>query len=63
MRNAEIDSLGIMIGGRKLADDTALGADNITSSKRMLHRVDVSGEKEGLGLNAAKTNSMHIRKE
>ena len=66
MRNADIDFLGIKIGGRMLADlryadDTALGADNITSSKRMLHRVDRSGEKEGLGLNAPKTNYMHIK--
>ena len=52
-----------MFADLRNADDTALEADNITSSKRMLHRVDVSGEKEGLGLNAAKTNSMHIRKE
>ena len=50
-----------MLADLRYADDTALGADNITSSKRMLHRVDVSGEKEGLGLNAPKTNYMHIR--
>ena len=62
MRNADIEFLGIKIGGKTLADlryadDTALGADNITSSKRLLHRVDQSGDKEGLGLNASKLNT------
>ena len=66
MRNADINFLGIKIGGRMLADlryadDTALGADNITSSKRMLHRVDTSGEKEGMSLNVPKTYYMHIK--
>ena len=50
MGNAEINSLSIKIGRRMLADlqyadNTALGADNLTSSKRMLHRVDVEKEK------------------
>ena len=44
-----------MLANLRYADDTALGVD-----KRMLHRVDVSGEKEGLVLNAPKTNCMHI---
>ena len=66
MRNADIQFLGIRIGGRTIADlryadDTALCSSNITSSKRLLHRVDQAGEKEGLGLNAPKTNYMHLR--
>ena len=50
-----------MLADLRYADDTALGADNITSSKRMLHRVDTSGEKEGMSLNVPKTYYMHIK--
>ena len=64
-RNADIDDMGIKIGGRTLtdlryADDTALAAGDITSSKRVLYRLDSSGKVEGMGLNAKKTKVMHI---
>ena len=52
-----------MLADRRYAVDTAQGDDNITSSKRMLQRFDVSGEKESLGLNAPKTNYMHIKRK
>ncbi|GFS16751.1 catenin (Cadherin-associated protein), alpha 3 [Elysia marginata] len=47
MRKADIDQLGVNINGRNLtnlryADDTALMSDNITSMRRILHRVDES---------------------
>ena len=66
MREADLDDMGIRIGGRnftnlRYADDTALMADNITSMRRILHRVDESGRKKGLSLNALKTKVMHIR--
>ena len=59
MREADIKEMGIRIGGRNLtdlgyADDTALLADNITST-RILHKVDTAGRKSGLKLNAKKT--------
>ena len=66
MREAEIEDMGIRIGGRNItdmryADDTGLVASNVTSSKRMLYRVDSSGKRKGLGLNAPKTKYMHIK--
>ena len=66
MREAEIEDMGIRIGGRNItdmryADDTGLLASNVTSSKRMLYRVDTSGKRKGLGLNAPKTKYMHIK--
>ena len=56
MRQADIESMGIKIGGRNIvelryADDTCLIADNITSMRRILYRVDYAGTEEGLGLN------------
>lgn len=68
MRQADVDGLGVNIGGRDItnlryADDTALLADNITSMKRILHRVDNAGQKVGLHLNAKKTKIMHIKGE
>ncbi|RUS81011.1 hypothetical protein EGW08_011216 [Elysia chlorotica] len=42
------------------ADDTALIADNVTSMKRILNRVDIAGRKASLKLNAKKTKFMHI---
>ena len=65
MREADIDDMGIRIGGRNIsnlryADDTALLADNITSARRVLHRVDEAGRKAGLHLNAKKTKVMHV---
>lgn len=68
MRNADIEDMGVSVGGRNItnlryADDTALMADNITSMKRILHRVDTAGRKAGLKLNAKKTKVMHIGDE
>ena len=65
MREAEIDDMGITIGGRNLtnlryADDTALIADNITSMKQILNRVDIAGKSASLKLNAKKTKVMHV---
>ena len=45
----------------RYADDTGLIASNVTTSKRMLFRVDTSGKENGLGLNAPKTKYMHIK--
>ena len=68
MRNADIEDMGIKCGGRNItnlryADDTALLADNITSMRRILHRVDTAGTRAGLKLNAKKTKVMHIGDE
>ena len=65
MRNADIDGMGVGIGGRNItdlryADDTALLAHDLTSMKRILHRVNTEGKKAGLQLNAKKTKVMHI---
>ena len=66
MREADIEDMGLRIGGRNItdlryADDTGLIASNVTTSKRMLYRVDSSGKAKGLGLNAPKTKYMHIK--
>ena len=45
----------------RYADDTGLIASNVTTSKRMLYRVDAAGEAKGLGLNVPKTKYMHIK--
>ena len=65
MRESDIEDMGLKIGGRNItnlryADDTALLADNITSMKRILYRVDVAGRKAGLKLNAKKTKVLHV---
>jgi len=65
MRKSDIDDMGFKIGGRKItnlryADDTALVAENITSMKRILHRVDTAGREAGLKLNAKKTKVLHV---
>ena len=65
MRESDIDDMGIKIGGRNItnlryADDTALLADNITSMRNIVHRVDAAGNNAGLKLNATKTKVMHI---
>ena len=65
MREADIDNMGLKIGGRNIsnlryADDTALVADNNTSMKRILHRVDAAGRTAGLKLNAKKTKVLHV---
>ena len=65
MRKADTDDMGIKIGGRNLtnlryADDTALLADNITSMRRILYRVDAAGKEDGLKLNAKKTKVLHV---
>ena len=66
MREADIEDMGIRIGGRNLtdlryADDTALLADNITSTRRILHKEDTAGRKTGLKLNAKKTKVLHVK--
>ena len=65
MPGADIDGMGISIGGRNLtdlryADDTALIADNVTSLKKILNRVDIAGRNASLKLNAKKTKVMHV---
>ncbi|GFR62479.1 hypothetical protein ElyMa_001873000 [Elysia marginata] len=45
MRQADINDMGINIGGRDItnlryADDTAILSDNLTSMKRILHRLN-----------------------
>ncbi|GFR65589.1 endonuclease-reverse transcriptase [Elysia marginata] len=65
MRQADINDMGINIGGKDItnlryADDTALLSDNLTSMKRILHRVNNAGQQAGLLLNAKKTKVMHI---
>ena len=65
MRHADVESLGVNLGGRDIthlryADDAALLSDNITSMKGILHRGDKAGQEAGLHLNAKKTKVMHI---
>lgn len=65
MRESNIEDMGPRIGGRNItnlryADDTALLADNITSMKRVLYRVDEAGKRAGLKLNAKKTKVMYV---
>ena len=65
MRKSDIDDMGIKIGGRNLtnlryADDTALLANDVTSMKRILYRVDTAGKSANLKLNAKKTKVMHV---
>ena len=67
MREADIDGLGFSIAGRNItdlryADDTALLADNPTSMRRILHKVDMAGRTAGLKLNAKKTKVMHVKR-
>ena len=67
MRKADIEDLGISIGGRNItdlryADDTALLANDITSMEEILDRVNNEGKKAGLLLNAKKTKVMHVNK-
>ncbi|GFR74930.1 retrovirus-related Pol polyprotein from type-2 retrotransposable element R2DM [Elysia marginata] len=64
MKQADIDDMGINIGGRDItnlryADDTALLSENLTSMKKILHRVNNAGQQAGLLLNAKKTKVMH----
>ena len=68
MREADMEGMGINVGGRNItklryADDTALLADNITSMKRLLYRVDAAGNKAELKLNAKKTKVMHLKEK
>ena len=65
IRESDIEGMGLRIGGRNItnlryADDTALIAENVTSMKRILHRVDTAGREAGLKLNAKKTKVLHI---
>ena len=59
MRHADVESFGVNLGGGDItnlryADDAALLSDNITSMKRILHRVDKAGKEAGLHLDARK---------
>ncbi|GFR68219.1 retrovirus-related Pol polyprotein from type-1 retrotransposable element R2 [Elysia marginata] len=65
MRQADIDDMGINIGGRDItnlryADDTALLSDNLTSMKTIFHRVNNAGQQAGLLLNAKKRQRLCI---
>ena len=65
MRHADVESLGVNLGGGDItnlryADGAVLLSDNITSMKRILHRVDKAGQEAGLHLDAKKTKVMHI---
>ena len=65
MRDADIDDMGITVGGRNLtnlryADDTALLANDITNMKDILYKVDTAGKAANLKLNAKKTKVMHV---
>ena len=65
MRHADVESLGVNLGGGDItnlryADDAALLSYNITSMKRILHRVDKAGQEAGLHLDAKKTKVMHL---
>ena len=44
----------------RYAVDSALIADNITSMRRILHRVDAAGKEANLKLNAKKTKVLHV---
>ena len=46
----------------RYADDTARLADNPTSMRRILHKVDMAGRTAGLKLNAKKTKVMHVKR-
>ena len=51
MKDPDIEQMQVWIAGRSLtdlryADDTALLADNITSTRRILHRVDKQVEEQ-----------------
>ena len=66
MREAEIEDMYVRKRGTNLtnlryADDTAFLADNITSARRILHRVDTVGRIAGLNLKAKKTKVIHVR--
>ena len=65
MRHADVECLGVNLGGGDItnlryADDAALLSDDITSMKRILHRVDKARQEAGLHLDAKKTKVMHI---
>ncbi|GFS04934.1 hypothetical protein ElyMa_002925200 [Elysia marginata] len=66
MRQADIDGMGINIGGRDItnlryAGDTALLSDNLTSMKRILHRVNNAEVTASSSLNAERpTQARHF---
>ncbi|GFS05569.1 endonuclease-reverse transcriptase [Elysia marginata] len=61
MKQADINDIGGRdITNLRYAEDTALLSDNLTSMKRILHRINNAGQQTGLLLNAKKTKVMHI---
>ena len=66
MRKADIYGMDMSIGGRNItdlryADDTSLIADNSTSRRCIISRVDTAGRKVNLTLNAKKTKVLHVQ--
>ena len=62
MREADIEEIGFIIGGKNLtdfryADDTAFLVYNITSTRKILHNINTTGRKSGLKINTKKTKS------
>ena len=67
MRDADVDSFGIKIGGQKIsnlryADDTALCADNYEDICQLLHNINEEGKLKNMKLNAKKTKVMYVGK-
>ena len=65
MREAEIEDLGVKIGGEEItnlryADDTALIATSHSNMQEVVNRVNAAGRKAGLKLNGKKTKVMKI---
>ena len=64
MRVADVDSIGVRIGGRQLAnlryaDDTGLCA-HPSEMSTLTNAVNDAGREKGLSLNLSKTKIMHI---
>ena len=67
MRDANVDSYGIKIGGRlvsnlRYADDTALCADNHADICTLLNNINEEGKTRNMKLNAKKTKVMYVGK-
>ena len=64
MRDADVDSFGIEIGGQKISNlrythDTALCAEDIC---QLLHNINEEGKLKNMKLNAKKTKIMYVGK-
>ena len=67
MRDTEMETCGIKTGGRKVsnlryADATGICANNITEATAVINKLNETGEKKSLKLNAKKTKYMFIGK-